>query len=201
MIKKSWRSRGARLMRRCLLGGLLLALLSPMAIPAQAAGEKSSDTLKGISAMWVTVTGLSDEARQRGLSLEMLRTLVEKKVTSAGIKVVDSAQCRQLPGQPHLVVRVIDQRRNELDLYSMAVVVQLVQRVRLERSPKVMAMAETWGMTGVVSVGTSELSAVSNIILRYVDKFLGAHGQANQGNLSVPESEADLDTKASGGDN
>lgn len=151
------------------LAGLMVspALAEPGAPPA----------LKGIKAVTVVVTGISPEAERDGLKRADLQRDVEDRLREGGLKVLASSERLQAPGQPHLMVRFIDQKRSEMDFYAISIAVHLVQNVRLARDNKVVVPAETWGMTGVISVGAQELVSVRNLLLEYVDMFIrDAHG-------------------------
>lgn len=168
-------------MRRA-LAALILAtcLLGAWAWPALAeTGQSARQTLRGIKGVMVVITGISPEAEKDGLKKSDLQADVEARLKQAGIRVLSRAERFQAPGQPHLYVRFIDQKRSDMALYAISIAVHLEQHVRLTRDAKVLVPAETWGMTGVVSVGARELQNVRHLVVEYVDMFVEAMNAAN----------------------
>jgi len=168
-------------MRRA-LAALILAtcLLGAWAWPALAeTGQSARQTLRGLKGVLVVITGISPEAERDGLKKSDLLADVEDRLKQAGIRVLSRAERFQAPGQPHLYVRFIDQKRTDMELYAISIAVHLEQHVRLTRDAKVLVPAETWGMTGVVSVGAKELQSVRRLVVDYVDLFVEAMIAAN----------------------
>lgn len=159
---------------------LSLSLLTAWAAPALARGHASvSPALKGIDAVMVVVSGISPQAEKDGLKRSDLQHDVEQRLHQAGIKVLNSGERMQAPGQPQLIVRFVDQKRSDMEIYAISIAVHLVQSVRLARDNKVVVPAETWGMSGVISVGAQELVSVRSLLLEYVDMFIQACHAAN----------------------
>lgn len=175
-------------MRRALAALVLTAcLLAAAAWPALAeTGQSARQTLKGIKGVMVVVTGISPKAERDGLKKADLQADVEARLKQAGIRVLTRAKHFQAPGQPHLYVRFIDQKRSDMEVYAIAIAVHLEQHVRLTRDAKVLVPAETWGMTGVVSVGTKALQSVRQLVVEYVDMFIEAMNAANGSARPVP---------------
>lgn len=168
-------------MRRTLAVMILATcLLGAWAWPALAeTGQSARQTLRGIKGVLVVITGISPEAERDGLKKSDLQADVESRLKQAGIRVLSRAERFQAPGQPHLFVRFIDQKRTDMELYAISIAVHLEQHVRLTRDAKVLVPAETWGMTGVVSVGAKELQSVRRLVVEYVDMFVEAMSAAN----------------------
>lgn len=168
---------------------LALCLASLLAWPA-AAPAAAPVALRGIKAVTVVVTGISPEAERDGLKRLDLQHDVEERLREGGIKVLAPSERLQAPGQPHLMVRFIDQKRSEMDFYAISIAVHLVQNVRLARDNKVVVPAETWGMTGVISVGAQELVSVRDLLLEYVDMFIKEAHAANGTSATRPPAPA-----------
>lgn len=167
------------------LAALILTMALCGAGPALAdVGQSARQTLRGIKGVLVVVTGISPEAERDGLRKADLQADVEARLKQAGIRVLSRAERFQAPGQPHLYVRFIDQKRTDMELYAISIAVHLEQHVRLTRDAKVLVPAETWGMTGVVSVGAKELQSVRRLVVNYVDLFVEAMNAANGGSLA-----------------
>ncbi|CAO0821749.1 DUF4410 domain-containing protein [Desulfarculales bacterium] len=166
------RALAALILTTCLLGAWVWPALAKT-------GQSARQTLKGIKGVMVIVTGISPEAEREGLKKADLQADVESRLKQAGIKVLSRTERFQAPGQPHLYVRCIDQKRTDMELYAISIAVHLEQHVRLTRDAKVLVPAETWGMTGVVSVGARELQSVRRLVVDYVDMFVEAMNVAN----------------------
>jgi hypothetical protein len=172
---------------------LTLCLLACLAWPAGAWAEtnkSAQETLRGLRAVAVVVTGISQDAEKDGLQKSHLQQDVEARLSQAGIKVINKGDGARSPGRPHLFVRFIDQKRSDMELYAISIAVHLVQMVRLSRDSKVVTPAETWGMTGVVSVGARELTSVRKLVGDYVDMFIEAMRAANPEGMAQPEAGA-----------
>ena len=161
--------------------------------PAGAETNKSAqETLRGLKAVTVVITGISQDAEKDGLHKNDLQMDVEERLRQAGVNVLRGNEGGRSPGQPHLFVRFIDQKRSDMELYAISIAVHLVQMVRLSRDGKVVTPAETWGMTGVVSVGARELTSVRKLVGDYVDMFIAALRGANpEGRVNPPEGQAE----------
>lgn len=167
-------------MRRFLMLALTLALLSGWPASALAKTQPSaSPALKGLDAVMVVVSGISPQAEKDGLRRADLQHDVEERLQQAGIKALSASERMQAPGQPQLIVRFVDQKRSDMEIYAISIAVHLVQSVRLARDNKVVVPAETWGMSGVISVGAQELVSVRSLLLEYVDMFIQASHAAN----------------------
>lgn len=180
-----------------------LCLLAVLAWPLGAGAEtnrSAQETLRGLKAVGVVVTGISQDAEKDGLQKSHLQQDVEARLTKAGIKVINKGDGVRSPGQPHLFVRFIDQKRSDMELYAISIAVHLVQMVRLSRDGKVVTPAETWGMTGVVSVGARELTSVRKLVGDYVDTFVAAMRAANPEGLAQPEAASQPAAPAPPGD-
>ena len=159
---------------------LALAVLAGGSVPALAKTQASvSQALKGVDAVMVVISGISPQAEKDGLKRTDLQHDVEQRLREAGIKVLGPGERMQAPGQPQLIVRFVDQKRSEMEFYAISIAVHLVQSVRLARDNKVVVPAETWGMSGVISVGAQELVSVRSLLLEYVDMFIQAAQAAN----------------------
>ena len=172
------------------LAALTLLTCLGLALPGPAlaeTGQSARQTLKGLKGVLVVVTGISPEAEKDGLKKADLQADVEERLRRAGLRVLSRNERFQAPGQPHLFVRFIDQKRSDMELYAISIAVHLVQMVRLARDGKVLVPAETWGMTGVVSVGAKELQSVRTLVGEYVDMFVEAAEAANPAKPAEPQ--------------
>src|SRR5437899_9138582 len=123
-----------------------LALLSAATVSplfGQGDNEDSRLTLAGLRGVYVVVSDMKEDARQKGLWEAQLRTDVELKLRQAGINVLTEEEVRRTPGLPYLYVTVSTlqlQASTLFGLYAFAVNVELVQAICLGRSPTVLTL-------------------------------------------------------------
>jgi hypothetical protein len=152
-----------RLAAMCALAVFILGVAS-RSISAQ-----NSDvmTLRDSSAIAVVVQDLPDGAKVLDLSEDTIQTDVELKLRLAGVRVVAKKEVSQLPGRPHLYLRVT----LTSDAQAASIEVQLRQNILLERNGD-SAIGVTWLETTLFSHPTSE--AIRNAVKDNVDKFLNS---------------------------
>jgi hypothetical protein len=110
---------------------------------------------------------LPDGAKVLDLSEDTIQTDVELKLRLAGVRVVAKKEVSQLPGRPHLYLRVT----LTSDAQAASIEVQLRQNILLERNGD-SAIGVTWLETTLFSHPTSE--AIRNAVKDNVDKFLNS---------------------------
>jgi hypothetical protein len=172
-------------MMRTVLAALALlpaAVISPLV--GQGDNEDSRRTLAGLRGVYVVVSDMKEDARQKGLWEAQLRTDVELKLRQAGINVLTKEEVRRTPGLPHLDVTTSTLQLQESalsGLYAFAINVELVQAVCLGRSPSVLTLGRTWNATGVFgTVGSDNLGEYVRKDVRDVtDQFINAYLAAN----------------------
>jgi hypothetical protein len=75
---------------------------------------------------------------------------------------------------PYLYVHVNVMKTNA-SLYAFAIIVSLVQGVRLERNPKIGSYAKTWDTDSVGTVGEPNLRDIRSSVADDVDVFINAY--------------------------
>lgn len=144
--------------------------------------QYSRETLRGLLGIGVAVEDLSPDAKKHGLTEERIKTDVELRLRTAGIKVLTDEERLKTPGSPYLYVNVgtmnVGTRGNH-GLYSIALMVDLVQEVSLERNPSIKTLASTWRSGGVGAVGELNLSQIRGAVKDKVDEFINAYLAVN----------------------
>lgn len=122
------------------------ALLEAMEAEADRVSNLSSDVLSlwSVKGVYVSIPDLNEAARTSGLTKEQLKTDVELKLRSAGIKVNTREEYRNSKGKAELIVSFTT---NDEHFFTMVNVV-FTQRVNLVRIPKLQIVAVTWSSHG-----------------------------------------------------
>lgn len=135
--------------------------------PARADDSQlSRATLKGISAVYVLVEDLDDDAKAMGLTKDAIQTDVELKLRLAGMQVVPPEDGVTLP---YLYVRVTVSDRSARAAYTE---VRLHQNALLQRNGQIAYGATTWDKSGLKIGPTAQ--GIRNEIKDHVDTFLNA---------------------------
>jgi len=141
------------------------------------------DTLKGLVSFHVAI-GISDkgESSKYGLTEGILRTDVERKLRTAGIKVLEDKEARLT--SPRIVLGVFSVYPEIPEGKSLiavtAVTIEVQQWVAIERTPSIRCVAATWSATRVGLVGLSLYkdtvrSAVKNMVDDFLNDYLAVN--------------------------
>jgi hypothetical protein len=129
--------------KTCLLtfGAALTILAAPTFGQAKADAVES---LRGLESVFVIVEKLSPDVEQDGLHQDQIRTDVELRLRTAGIRVPKRAESLATPGNPYLLVNITTLKYGRV--YAAFVEIQLHQTVALDRAKDIVVIgAGTWG--------------------------------------------------------
>jgi hypothetical protein len=150
---------------------IILVLLNKPALAQVLWGEKSLHGLKGIDIV-VEDIGRFDPAD--GLSGKLVREDVERKLKSAGIKILSEAA-----GSPYLHVDINTWKEKD-GTYLASLELSLKQEVKLERDPSIKLSAITWMESQLITEKAGELSKVlRGEVGRLVEKFVSDYKSEN----------------------
>lgn len=149
----------------------LAALLCLTAVTWASDSPENRASLKGIQAVQVVVEQIKPDAEQDGLTRSDLQADVELRLRQAGIPVGPSSAAAGL------IVNVNTTKAS--GMYSVNILVEVIQSVTLERTPSIRLVAPTWSMTTVGLAGASHLREVRSIAAQIVDKFIDAYLEQN----------------------
>ena len=129
----------------------------------------------------VVVEPVSVEARADGLNTDSLLSVVETKISDAGIPLLSEDEWQVTIGNPLLVVNVSLLRPSEF-FYLYYVEVDLQQLVVLARDSTIPSFSPTWSAGGALgSVPAERVGSLQAEVLRQVDRFISAHAVAARG--------------------
>jgi hypothetical protein len=182
--------------------GLALFILDSSAFSFQDTQE-SRETLRGVTAIYVVIEGITPELEQNGMDANQLKTDVEFKLRNAGIHVINAVEARESAGSfpAGLYVRIdalksdILKRTIDIDYYAISISVELIQRClpltheTLSRvSEKAMdpsyvsshsALACTWSTSNIYLAGEERIMDIRDCVQELVDHFIKAYLSVN----------------------
>ena len=171
-------------MRRKMLRSLLITVVVCLAVILTAgAGEKLTEkqwSLTEIKTLYVSVQGVTEEAKKVGLSAEQIQSDVEERLKEIGIKVVSEEEAEKLPGSPSLYVNISARKRERVAAFMFHVDVGVLQEVELVRDHKIQIMSITWtkGRIGECT-SMSFVKSMREAVGYLMDQFCEDYRKAN----------------------
>lgn len=133
--------------------------------------ESDSYSLAGLSGVHVEVSGVMPQSAQQDVTEDTLQTDVEMRLQKAGIRVMNPEEILQVPGTPHLTLKVTTHEDPEHFFYAFGIELALVQDVVLLRDTKLVGRGATWSIGAVGLVGTQSLRDIRFHVWEMVDRF------------------------------
>jgi hypothetical protein len=137
-------------------------------------GTGKAGSLGGLKGVAVAVELLSPEIEKEGLRTEDVKRDVAVRLRQAGIAVLTEEDLLREAGTPCLSVWLMGSKTGN-ELYACSIRVELSQKVILERSPSVHAMASTWNVTSFGFVGMNPLRSIRNYLNGPLESFINAY--------------------------
>lgn len=157
---------------------ILLSAILPLEDGYGYDDQTARDTLRGISAITVSVTYWGrTESEPPGISKEQIKNNVELRLREAGIRVVGSEEAVKLK----LVSAELVVSLNCMDhqsVHACYIENQVVQAVRINRNDQ-FAVTPTWSVKRFVLLGTERIRAIHDYEIDMVDQFLNAYFTVN----------------------
>ena len=137
-------------------------------------------TLRGLKGFEVLIEDIAPEAKEDGLTKDLIKTDVELRLRKAGIRVLTKEESPKIPQSQYLYINVIAGKHKESEFYSIAIFVDLKQEVYLKRNPSITVLASTWSVATVGGVSASQMkSNVREQLGDLMDKFINAYLAVN----------------------
>jgi len=139
------------------------------------------ETLRGLQGIAVLVDMVRPEAERLGLTCEALETDTDLQLRQSGIKVISFLEMSTTPGAPVLYINAnVKVRPGEIDAtVAVSIVVQLKQKVSLDRDPTIHYKAPTWENAAVATVGRANIrqvgDAVKDLVARFINDYLAVN--------------------------
>jgi hypothetical protein len=143
-------------------------------------GKLNRATLRGLRGVGVLVEKLSPEVEKEGLNRDQLQVAVESRLHKAGIKVLTREESVKTPGEPYLYINInLNVAKTESPIYPYSIDLLFIQKVSLQRDPKLMTYAVTWSTGGVGSIGKTIVRELGENVEEMVDLFIKAYREEN----------------------
>ena len=140
-------------------------------VATERAPETDRWSLAGLSGVSVEVSGVMPQSAQQDVTEDTLQSDVEMRLQKAGIRVMDPEEILQVPGSPHLTLRVTTHEDPEHFFYAFGIELALVQDVVLLRDTKLVGRGTTWSIGAVGLVGIQSLPDIRFHVWKMVDQF------------------------------
>lgn len=167
-----------------------LPLISILILSISVAGiaDESDDAyrrepLRGLMGVQVVVEEIGRDLKNAGISEDAIKTKVELRLRTSGIRVLSEEERQATLGRPYLYVNVtsiVGDRDSDGDplMFACSIDVSLSEDCTLLRFP-LSQSAETWECRGVGVVGSQKARGVYDLVLEYVDGFCNDYLAAN----------------------
>ncbi len=167
---------------RCVMMAVMIAVGALHVSLARAdTGKMELESLRGLPGVEVHIGGL-DERGAEVITEKAIRTEVERVLRSNGIQILTRAEAVKLVSKPYLHVGVTLVEGRQSSLYSVCLLIELVQQVSLIHRPGFDVGGTTWRM-GKVLIGSESLigSSISEnigiLMESFADDFLSINPQ------------------------
>jgi hypothetical protein len=142
--------------------------------------DVSRATLVGVPGVTVYVDSLAQHLVVRGMTEDVFRVEVERRLMESGIKLLNPAIDGAVPGNPVLYVDITSVFDEAIQQVHYSIRVELTQTARLERNPGFAVFnVPTWSVGGIGFYGTGWRDAMINDVLGFTEQFIGAFFEAN----------------------
>jgi len=164
-------------------GPEILLFLVLLATPASAIDTPNERiTLVGLTGIHVVFDEIGEEGERQGLSRARLQPEVERRLRSAGLRVLTATEALTSVGRPTLHLRVSLLRiADGANFYVYSIDLSLRQEVQLARDRTIESYAITWSENRVAGATRGDqLAVVRSVLLKKVDEFVAAWRMSNQ---------------------
>jgi hypothetical protein len=142
--------------------------------------EVSRATLVGLPGVSVYVDSLAQHLVDRGMTEDVFRVEVERRLIESGLKVLIPAVDGAVPGNPVLYLGITTVFEEGIERCQYGIRLELTQTVRLERNPgHAVFHVPTWSVGGIGIYQTGWRDALIDDVLGFTEQFIVAFYEAN----------------------
>jgi len=158
-----------------------VVVLVSIAVQANAQNsEVSRATLVGLSGVSVYVDSLAQHLVDRGMTEDVFRVEVERRLKESGVVVLIPAVDGAVPGNPVLYVGITTVFEEGIERCQYGIRLELTQTARLERNPgHAVFHVPTWSVGGIGIYQTGWRDALLDDVLGFTEQFIEAFYKAN----------------------
>jgi hypothetical protein len=174
--------------------GLVLFILDSSAFSFNDT-QKSRETLRGVTPVYVVIEGITPELEQSGLSAKQLKADAEIQLRKAGINVISKMEKRESPESypAGLYVRINSLKSDmlksgfDIDYYAINISVDLIQRCLPLTEKNIdssyvyshSALACTWSTSNIYLAGEERIGNIRDCVKELVVHFIDAYVSVN----------------------
>ena len=160
--------------------GLLLITLIAVVFPLEGFDDDETGraTLRGLRGVAVIVEPPPEQMEKDGLLKTEIQTDADLRLRRANLRVLTTEEWLKTKGEPYLRIRVVGVSTPD-GVYSYTLVVELSQRVVLERNPSIATDVRTWWVGSYGYRHKTELRRLREFIRDQVDRFANAYLSVN----------------------
>ncbi|MCE5314247.1 MAG: hypothetical protein ABFD49_11295 [Armatimonadota bacterium] len=165
----------------------ILAILG-LAISGAVWGARTDfelESLRGLSGVYVVVQTLSPEIVTDGLTVEALKSTINKRLSAAGIKLL--AKGDTLSSRDGILLVALSSVKSKTGVHACSIDVELIQVTTLARTPDKPSPATTWASGIVAVVSPENVSHLSDTVCEAVDDFVKDYNSANSTSGAGPK--------------
>lgn len=140
------------------------------------------ESLKGLTGVAVFISlEPGAEPERAGLRMDQLRTDMELRLRTSGVRVPNEAEWQQTPRRPRVFAKVFLLKHPIINRYSISVDLLFYQDVAIEGAPGRKCHACTWwGKQYVAATGAKEApEEVRRVLREQLDAFINAYLSVN----------------------
>jgi hypothetical protein len=174
----AYSSKGKNTMKFRMIALVAILFIVAVSTPAQdAARNLQKASLVGMSRVYVVVN-TTPQAEQDGLTSEYIKTEVESRLRTAGIKVIDKGEWAIEDGILSISISALPIEK--LPLYACSFTVDLKQTVIALRDRNTRMMGATWQTGGIAAIARPQFKeAAKRNIVEFVESFINDYKVAN----------------------
>lgn len=164
-------------------GAKIMLVLGLLAMPCWAIDTPNERiTLVGLTGIHVVFDEIGEEGERHGVSRARLQPEVERRLRSAGVRVLTPTEALASVGRPTLHLRVnVFRIADAANFYVYSVDLALRQEVQLARDRAIESYAVTWSDNRVAGATRADgLTVVRDVLLKKVDEFVTAWRVSNE---------------------
>ncbi len=166
---------------------IISSLLIGLAFSAKAYGQHNSDqtrtSLRGLEGVFVSIHYDAPPEAKYGLTQKDLRDQIDLRLNADGVTMLTKDKWFRSDGQPYLYVNVVGtnvlNNGEKSDLFFFAFSTELMQRVKLERTPHLICDACTWSQGYSAIVPKRDLRSIAVRVGDLASEFAHAMNAAN----------------------
>ncbi|MCL5102649.1 MAG: hypothetical protein M1133_00850 [Armatimonadetes bacterium] len=167
-----------RINRAALFAYTIASIAALVAGSAQAARtDLEVESLRGLDSLYLIVQSPEEDLADDGLTKDMLRSDVRKRIENAGIKIVYDT--KNLGDDGAILLVAVSLVRSDSGVYAANIDAELIQVTTLSRDPNVLVPATTWTSGMIVLLDESHVLELRARVGKLVDEFIQDYRSAN----------------------